>query len=396
MASRMMIFSSLCCRLNHMKSLYLLFLIPFLLLQGCATNPVTGKNELQLISEQQEISMGIKQYPYQIQLSGGPYLLDPGLSQYINRVGQKLARESDRPQLPYEFTIVNDSTWNAWALPGGKIAIHRGLLEAMQSESELAAVLGHEIVHSAARHSAKQMERGMWMQAGLVGLTLSVDEDLQNVFFQTGSTVAGITMLKYSRDAETESDYYGMRYMKEAGYDPTGAVTLQQLFADNTDSAGGWLASHPASIERVKKNKQALASLQNDGYLGKAEYRIQTRTLQKRAPAYELFERGRKALKEGDAKQALVLSLQARKKVPQEALFYALSAEAYEKLRKEKAALQAWDQAIQRNAEWFYFYLKRGMLNEKTGNKSEAGSDYKKSFELLPTEEAKKGYNRVK
>ncbi|MDF3127748.1 M48 family metalloprotease [Kiritimatiellaeota bacterium B1221] len=377
-----------------MKMILYGFLLCLLMLSGCATNPVTGKSEFQMLSEQEEIALGIQEYPQQIQLAGGPYLIDPELNDYVNRVGQKLAGESDRPHLPYEFTIVNDSSWNAWALPGGKIAINRGLLEALRNESELAAVLGHEIVHAAARHSAQQMERGMWMQAGLLGLTLAAGEDYQNAVYETGSMAAGIGMLKYSRDAETEADYYGMKYMDKSGYDPVGAVSLQELFAENMDSAGGWLASHPASIERVRQNQASLRDLKNDGYLGSAEYRIHTRNLKERAPAYDLYDQGRKALQNHQPQQALQLSLAARKQVKEEALFYGLSAEAYEQLGNRKAALQAWDQAIRRNPEWFYFYLKRGMANEKAGNPNEAASDFKNSYRLLPTEEAKNGYNR--
>ncbi|MGA0368806.1 MAG: M48 family metalloprotease, partial [Kiritimatiellia bacterium] len=304
------------------------------------------------------------------------------------------SKQRDRPHLPYEFSIVYDSSWNAWALPGGKIAINRGLLESMRNESELAAVLAHEIVHAAARHSAQQMERGMWMQVGILGLTLAVEEDLQSVLYDTGSLAAGITMLKYSRDAESESDFYGMKYMKAAGYDPTGAVTLQELFAENLDSAGGWLASHPASIQRVRDNREALKDFTSEGYLGAAEYRIRTRRLRERAPAYALYEQGTKALKNNDAHQALRLSLQARNLVPEEALFYALSAEAYEKMGKTEAAVPAWDQALQRNPEWFYFYLRRGMVHEKLGNRKAAATDYQKSYRLLPTKEAEQGLRK--
>lgn len=371
-------------------------LLILLLTTGCATNPVTGRSEFQFYSETEEIKIGIEEYPLQIQLAGGPYTLDPELSDYINRVGQKLARESDRPHLPYEFTIVNDSEWNAWALPGGKIAINRGLLEALRNESELAAVLGHEIVHAAARHSAQQIERGLWMQAGLIGLTLAVDEDMQDLLYDTGSMAVGITQLKYSRDAESEADHYGMRYMSEAGYDPVGAVSLQELFAENTDSAGGWLASHPASIERVRQNRAALKDLQKKGYLGASEYRIRTRRLQARAPAYDLYEEGMAALEEENPKKALQLSIKARRLVPEEALFYALSAEAYERLDKPEAALAAWDQALQRNPEWFYFWLRRAMRHEESGRRKQAAADYRQSHRLLPTEEAEAGYNRNK
>ena len=121
---------------------------------GCATNPVTGKSELVLMSESAEIAIGTKHYRPNQQAEGGLYLMDPELTSYVNQVGARLAAVSDRP-LPYEFVVLNDSIPNAWALPGGKIAINRGLLLALENEAELAAVLGHEIVHAAARHSAK-------------------------------------------------------------------------------------------------------------------------------------------------------------------------------------------------------------------------------------------------
>jgi len=370
-------------------------LFVFLFLCGCATNPVTGKSEMTLVSEEQEIQLGTEQYPYLLQQSGGEYNLDPALSRYVEDIGQKLAAESDRPHLPYAFTIVNDGSWNAWALPGGKIAINRGLLEAMRDESELAAVLGHEIVHAAARHSAQQMERGVWMQAGLAGLLLAVEDDYQNLAYNLGSMGAGITQLSYSRSAESEADHYGILYMANAGYDPIGAVSLQELFAENLDSSGGWLASHPASIERVRKNRDTVQARKPGGYVGESEYRVRTRTLRKRAPAYDLYEKGLTALKQGKTEQALKFSLQARTRLPEEAQFYGLSAEVYEKLGNSRAALQAWDQAIQRNSHWFYYYLKRAQLLEKTGKREKAKADYQRSFELLPTNEARQGVQRL-
>jgi predicted Zn-dependent protease len=375
----------------------LLFSLCFLLtfLTSCATNPVTGKSELQLVSEQQEIAIGTEQYPYQLQMAGGEYALDPDLTEYVQGIGHKLAGQSERPHLPYEFTIINDSSWNAWAMPGGKIAINRGLLVAMRNESELAAVLAHEIVHAAARHSAQQMERGMWMQAGVAGLTMAVEADIQNVIYQTGSMAAGITQLSYSRSAESEADYYGIQYMLRAGYDGSGSVTLQEMFAENQRSAGGWLASHPASIDRVRRNRDALQDQLEDGYRGEAEYRIRTRSLSEQAPAYELYDQGVKALTENRVRDALELSMQARQKVPQEALFYGLSAQAYEKQNKDAAALKAWGQAIERNSDWFLFWLKRAQLHEKMGQRTNAARDYRRSYELLPTETAKTGFQKM-
>ncbi|MGK0400477.1 MAG: putative Zn-dependent protease, partial [Candidatus Azotimanducaceae bacterium] len=113
--------------------------LPMILLAGCAVNPVTGKNELMLLDESQEINMGAKQYEPSQQSQGGRYVSDPGLTDYVSEIGQRLARVADR-SLPYEFVVIDDSTPNAWALPGGKIAVNRGLLTKLNSEAELAAV----------------------------------------------------------------------------------------------------------------------------------------------------------------------------------------------------------------------------------------------------------------
>jgi beta-barrel assembly-enhancing protease len=141
------------------------------LLAGCGTNPVTHKRELQLVSESQEVSIGQENYAPARQQQGGDYIIDPELTAYVQSVGNKLAALSDR-QLPYEFVVLNDSVPNAWALPGGKIAFNRGLLYELNSEAELAAVLGHEIVHAAARHGAQKMETGMLLQGAVIAAVL--------------------------------------------------------------------------------------------------------------------------------------------------------------------------------------------------------------------------------
>lgn len=127
--------------------------LTFTLMTGCVINPVTGDRELALVSADQEIAIGEQQYAPSQQMQGGEYSIDPELTAYVKGVGDRLAAVSDR-QLPYEFVVLNSSVPNAWALPGGKIAVNRGLLTELGSEAELAAVLGHEIVHAAARNAA--------------------------------------------------------------------------------------------------------------------------------------------------------------------------------------------------------------------------------------------------
>jgi predicted Zn-dependent protease len=145
--------------------------IVILALAGCAVNPVTGERDLILVSGQQELAMGAQNYAPMQQSQGGEYDVDPALTAYVRSVGMKVANASG-VDLPYEFVVLNNSVPNAWALPGGKIAINRGLLTEMNSEAELAAVLGHEVVHAAARHSAQQQSRAILTQGVVVAKQL--------------------------------------------------------------------------------------------------------------------------------------------------------------------------------------------------------------------------------
>jgi predicted Zn-dependent protease len=151
-----------------------------LLVAGCATNPVTGERELNLYGEDWEKQVGEQQYAPMIQAQGGDLVIDDSVVNYVQSVGQRVAQYSDR-DLPYEFEVINNSVPNAWALPAGKIAINRGLLTELGSEAELAAVLGHEVVHAAARHSAQAASRAALAQGavilGSVAVGASTDND---------------------------------------------------------------------------------------------------------------------------------------------------------------------------------------------------------------------------
>ena len=125
-----------------------------------------------MVSEAQEIQIGEQQYGPGRQSQGGDYVTDPKVTEYVRQVGNRLAAAADR-KLPYEFVVVNDGSLNAWALPGGKIAVNRGLLVELNNEAELAAVVGHEIVHAAARHGAQQMEKGQFLQLGSAIATIA-------------------------------------------------------------------------------------------------------------------------------------------------------------------------------------------------------------------------------
>ncbi|HIE07331.1 MAG TPA: peptidase M48, partial [Desulfarculaceae bacterium] len=201
-------------------------LLLFFCLTGCAANPVTGKNELVLVPKSTEINIGNEQYLPGRQMQGGDYKTEPQIVTYIRRIGLQLAAVSDR-QLPYEFNVINDSTPNAWALPGGKIVINRGLLVELNSEAELAAVLSHEIVHAAARHGAKRIERGIFLQGMIIATGIASSNSEYSRFAVGGAgIVSQLLTHKYSRNAEFEADLFGMHYMSRAGYDPSAAIAL--------------------------------------------------------------------------------------------------------------------------------------------------------------------------
>ncbi len=358
---------------------------------GCATNPVTGKRELRLVSEAQEIQIGKQNYLPSRQSQGGAYRLDPELTRYIDQVGQKLARVSDRPDLPYEFVVLNNSVPNAWALPGGKIAINRGLLLELGSEAELAAVLGHEIVHAAARHGARSMERGMLLQVGIIATRMaSAGEKYADLIVGAAGIGARLINTRYGRNAELESDRYGMKYMLRAGYDPREAVTLQETFVRlSKGRTPGWLeglfASHPPSQERVAANRRYAASAPTGLKVGRQEYQRRIAGLKATRQAYADYDAGRKALVEGDARKALTLAERAIAGEEREALFYGLRGEALHKLGRKRQAKAMFDQALQRNPDFFAFHLQRGLVEQELGDAAAARADLERSLELLPT-----------
>ncbi len=375
-----------------------LALLVTLTLVGCGVNPVTGKKEIQFVSEAQELQIGASQYAPTRQGEGGDYKTLPDLTTYVNEVGQKLAAVSDRP-LPYEFTVLSSSVPNAWALPGGKIAVNRGLLTALENEAELAAVLGHEIVHAAARHGAKAQERGTLLQVGMVAAQVGVamsdlDSNVGGLLAAGAGVGAQLVTMRNGRDAEREADYYGMEYMKRAGYDPSAAVTLQQKFVALSEKAGagrqGWLdglfASHPPSPERVENNRARLAELGTPaGDLGKERYAAKMAPLRRLMPAYDKADQALALARKKDLKGAQALAEEASKLVPNESRFHLLRGDLALASKQPQAALPFYEKAIQLDGDYFAAWLGSGTAYYQTGNRAEATQRLERSAKLLPT-----------
>jgi len=374
----------------------LLIVAALLFLGGCATNPVTGKKELLLVGEDWELNVGKQSYLPLRQSQGGDYTADPGVEEYVRAVGAKLAAHSDR-KLPYEFNVINDSTPNAWALPGGKISINRGLLYELKDEAELSAVLAHEIVHSAAKHGARGQSRGALLQGAVIAATVAGNRKGYGQAAQIGSGIAAqLANQKYGRNQELESDLYGMRYMSAAGYDPQGAVDLQQTFVRlsegrKSDLLSNLFASHPPSQERVNKNQATAKTLPAGGERGRERYAKVMDRLKKTAPAYEKYAEAQKLASDKNWKQAVALAKQASKIEPREGHFHSFLGDVSIEANNYKAAKTYFDRAIDVNPEFFYYHVRRGQVNQKNGDTQAARRDYENSMKLLPVADAQYG-----
>jgi predicted Zn-dependent protease len=200
---------------------YATLLVTALLVQACATNPVTGSSDFVLISEEQEISLG-RQANTRI-LKETPVYADPELGKLVQQVGEELASHSHRPELFYRFTVLDSTAINAFALPGGYIYITRGLLAYLNSEAELAAVLGHEIGHVTARHSVRQQSTAA--VTGILGAVVSASTGVQGV--NTLTDMASTAIVRgYGRDHELEADRLGAEYLAKSGYDPNAMLEV--------------------------------------------------------------------------------------------------------------------------------------------------------------------------
>lgn len=380
-----------------MRKSILAILLLLLFITGCSVNPVTGKRNLNFMSEDWERKVGAEMYAPMRQSQGGDFILDPELTRYIQAVGGRLAAQSKR-ELPFEFHIINDSVPNAWALPGGKIVVNRGLLTELKSEAELAAVLSHEIVHADAAHGARAQSKGVFTQAGAIaGMIYLGSKSESRVAAQAAQIVpmlgAQLISQKYGRDAEREADFYGMHYLAAAGYDPQGAVELQQTFLKLSEGRkSNWLsglfASHPASKERVLNNRETARSLPPGGERHVEIYRQKIARLEHLAPAYKAHDKGRKALAEDDTGAARRFAELALKLVPAEALFHALSGDIYASEKNYRRAEQAYDAALQRDDGYYYHYLRRGMARHELERYDGARADLESSIKMLPTAQA--------
>ena len=231
---------------------------------GCARNPATGKNELMLVSQDQEVAMG-QQADSQVIQSIGLYP-DPALQSYVQELGKKLAANSERPNLPWTFRVVDDPAVNAFAIPGGFVYVTRGILTHVTNEAQLATVMGHEIGHVTARHTAHEMSREQVANLGLAIGSIASSQIAK--YAGVASQALGVLFLKFSRDNENQADELGVRYSSRANYDSRQMDSVMAML-DKLEAQGGsklpqWLETHPDPGNRIQHINQVLAATKKD------------------------------------------------------------------------------------------------------------------------------------
>jgi predicted Zn-dependent protease len=232
---------------------------------ACATNPVTGKKELVLVSEAQEIQIGQAE-AQRVNQEMGLYD-DPELEAYVSEIGMRLAKSSERPDIPWRFHILDSPVVNAFALPGGPVYLTRGILAHMNSEAAMAGILGHEIGHITARHIVQQISRAQLANIGMgVGMIFVPEVRPYGDLIQTG---LGVLFLKFSRDDERESDTLGVRYSLSAGYDAAEMASffdvLRRLGEKSGQAIPSWMSTHPDPQDRQAR---ILQQVQTSGPTG--------------------------------------------------------------------------------------------------------------------------------
>lgn len=232
---------------------------------GCSTNPATGKRQLNILSTSKEIEVGNEAVPGFIEGYGGN-LPSETIQSYVSNLGHRLAAVSERTDLPWKFTVLDSDVINAFALPGGKVFITRGLLSELENEAQLAGVLGHEIGHVTAQHVGQQMSRAIVLQTAVIGLGLANqhhNRDWMRVLGIGAQKGGSIYLLKFGRDQEIESDSLALRYMTSLGYSPMGQLQVMNVLNDDARQSSKLLefvSTHPLPTTRIRHLEKQIGS----------------------------------------------------------------------------------------------------------------------------------------
>jgi predicted Zn-dependent protease len=326
---------------------------------GCATDPVTGRSQFNMISEESEISLDKQHAPHQFSKDYGA-LQDDTLNAYIAQVGGDMVAHTHRPHMPYSFRGVNAVYVNAYAFPGGSIAATRGILLKLDNEAELAALLGHELGHVNARHAAEQMSKGLLAQGGLmigsvlVGTQFDLEGSELNQIMQLGMLGASALLATYSRDNEREADALGMDYLVRSGYSPDGMVGLMEMLnslnKQKPASSLTFFATHPMSSERLNTAvgaAQGLYRAAQDQPLRRERYMDHTAQLRRLHGAIEKMQTAEAAMAGNKLGEAESLLRDALREAPDDYACLLLMSKCLATQGKNAEALKYAEQAQQ-------------------------------------------------
>lgn len=324
------------------------------LLWGCAANPVTGRSQLMLMSEDQEIAVDKSQSPHQFSSDYG-FVQDKALGDYVSRIGKQMTAKTHRTHMPYRFKCVNANYVNAYAFPGGSIACTRGILLTLENEAELAALLGHELGHVNARHTAEIMSKSMVTSAVVGGLSIyagSLGSGYGQMASQLGQISAGALLATYSRDNERQADSLGMEYMVRSGYSPEGMIGLMGVLNDmnkhKMSTAQVLFATHPMSSERYKtavSEADARYAAYKKQPVHKDRYMDHTVRLRKKKGAIEKMQKSEAKLGQKKYSDAETLLKSALKQAPDDYVGLLLMAKCQLMQDKDKEAERYADKA---------------------------------------------------
>ncbi|RPH50893.1 MAG: peptidase M48 Ste24p [Desulfobacteraceae bacterium] len=268
---------------------------------GCSTDPITGQTQLMLVSEESEVQLDRKNSPHQFSADYG-IIQDKALNSYISQTGKTIAAGTHRPKMPYSFQAVNATYVNAYAFPGGSIAATRGILVNLDNEAELAALIGHELGHVNARHTAEQMSKGVLTSVvvgGIAAYAGTKSPTYGKIAEGIGMLGSGMLIASYSRDNEREADSLGMGYMVKAGYSPAGFIGLMDMLKKMSKSKPGTIeimfSTHPMSDERYAtavKNAENIYGSSGKSTLYRERYMDNTARLRAVKPAIEEIQNG--------------------------------------------------------------------------------------------------------
>ena len=366
---------------------------------ACAVNPVTGRSELALVSftEAEEVKLGAQAYTPAVQQQGGFYR-DPALEEYVQGVGMRLARVSHRPNLDYRYRVLNSSVPNAFALPGGFIVLNRGLLVRLKSEAEMAAVLGHETGHVTAKHSLAGYQRALAANVLLAGVAVGTGGS--SWVMDLSGVTASLVNNGFSREQEREADWLGIDYMVRAGYNPEGAVRLQEFFYSELEGGRnpmfveGLFRTHPFSKERLTNARARIAerypdTAKNPKYtINETVFLQKTGRLREVQKAYDLSDEGDKLLKDKRYGEALAKYEAAAAREPSQSPFPSSIGRVHLIRKEYDAAERALRKAVSLDDEYFEPHLLLGALQYQKTRYREAIPELSRSMDLLPTKQA--------